>query len=80
MWIKIKAAFEAIKMVASIIESIKSMYDKYTERKIQKHYEKKHKVVDKINEEIKVELGKKKEEQNDEKLKDMHRRLTNISK
>ena len=80
MLAKLKAIYEAITMVASIFKIIGNMYESYMEKKIEKHYDRKHKVVDKINEEIKVELGKKKEEQDDEKLKELHRRLTAINK
>ena len=75
---KLMAIIGAIKQIASIVEMVKNMYDKYIEGQIHKHYEKKRKVIENVEAKVRVEVKKPKEEQDDEKLKELHRKLVNL--
>jgi len=77
--LQLKAIIEAITGIASIFKIIKDLYEAHMEKKIEKHYERKNSVITKVSTEIEVETTKPKEEQSDEKLKDLHRRLTNLN-
>lgn len=76
---KIMAIMEAIKGIASIFQTFAQMYETYQEKRIEKHYDRKRKVVEKVTNEIEVERQKPKGEQSDENLKELHRRLHNLT-
>jgi hypothetical protein len=75
---KIKAIIEGIRLVSSILKSLESMYETWQENRIHKHYEEKRKAKEKVTQQIQAEVDKPKEQQDDEILKDLHRRLTNL--
>ena len=66
------------KLVTSTFSFIANAYEEYQEGKIHKHYEKKRKVKEKVTQAVNVERSKPKEEQSDEKLKQLMRRLHNL--
>ena len=78
MWAKIKAIIEGIRLVSSILKSLEQMYETYQENKIHKQYEEKRKAKEKVTQQIQAEIDKPKEQQDDEHLKELHRRLTNL--
>lgn len=48
------------------------------ENRIHKHYEEKRKAKEKVSRQIQAEIDKPKEEQDDEILKELHRKLNNL--
>ena len=78
MLAKLTAIWEAVKLAASIFKFVGEAYEQWQEKRIHKHYEKKRKVKEKVTQQIEAERQKPKEEQNDENLKNLLRRLHNL--
>jgi len=79
MLAKLKIIYEAVLMIASIFTVIKNFYRQWQEKKIEKHYAIKARLIDKHSKEIDIETAKPKEKQDDEKLKELHRKLVNLN-
>lgn len=79
MLAKLKMIYEVILMVTSIFTVLKNLYLKWQEKRVEKHYAIKARIIDKHTNEIDVETAKPREEQDDEKLKELHRKLTNLN-
>lgn len=71
MWAKVSAVIGAIKAIASILDFLKEAWNKIQDKKIDKHYEKKKERRKRLVKQIS-------KEQNDEKLKELHRKLRNL--
>ena len=78
MLAKLKAIIEGIRLVSSILSTLENLYETWQENRIHKHYENKRKVKEKVSQQIQAEVDKPKEEQDDETLKELHRRLVNL--
>ena len=76
MFTKIWTIAKAILAIVGLLRDIKGSYDRYLDRKIEKHYARKAKVSDQLNTELNAERAK--EEPDEEKLKDILRRLNNL--
>lgn len=71
MWAKLFAIVGAIKSIASIVDGINLILDKYNDWKIDQHYKKKQSRRERL-----VEMIEK--EKDDEKLRILHRKLRAI--
>lgn len=74
----IKNALAAITQIAALIDLARRQYEAWQERKIDAHYEAKKKVLTQTRAKIEVEQRKPTEEQDDEVLRNLQRRLSNM--
>lgn len=73
---KILAIYTAIKEGIKIFNALKDLYDKWQDRQIDSHYEKKKKRRERIVKLIQLESAK--DNPSDTVLRDLHRKLNNI--
>ena len=78
MFAQLKAILGTITSVVSIFKQVSAMYEAYKIRQIEKHYEEKQRVLAQTRAAIEAEQTKPVEEQNDEELRNLQRRLSNM--
>jgi len=77
MFAKLKLIIEGISLVSSFLKTLSAMYESWQVKKIEKHYKAKKTAVRALNKKIAVES--KKEVPSDEVIKELHRRIINIT-
>lgn len=78
MWAKVTAVIEALKIFNGLIKLIVEGWNKWQDGSIDRHYRKKEEARSRIVDAMEEERKKPVEEQSDEKLKELHRRLRRL--
>lgn len=77
MFANLKTILAGIQVISALITQLKDWYDAYQLKQVEKHYKKKKTAVELINKKLVKELEKGNID--DEIIKDLHRRLNNIT-